>query len=154
VNLDVKEIPRGNIMARWTKTQGDHGFQSGGSKYDCATNDTTAYVKKRQLIKRMLEVTNQTNGITDEAFADAMEAIESMVPKSETPQPKEHATMKGSGHSCSSMKCPPRPTKKGRPPNTSLRSWKQEQKRKQKESTDEENPTGAKTRPVNEVMGL
>jgi len=74
------------------------------------------------LIKRMLEVTNQTNGITDEAFADAMEAIESMVPKSETPQPKEHATMKGSGNSCSSMKCPRRPTKMGRPPNTSLRS--------------------------------
>jgi len=42
--------------------------------------------------------------------------------------------------------------KKGRPANSSLRSRKEDQKRHNRQSTDEENPRGGKTRLIADVM--
>lgn len=65
MNLDIKSIPRANIMARWSKCgSGGHG-ETLAWRDDISTKEMTNFVKKRMLLKKMEEVTNGTINISD-----------------------------------------------------------------------------------------
>ena len=121
-------------------------------------------LKKRTLVNRVLEVVYAPEPIMDDLYSQVMWAIDrSRSIASLHHKPVGHLNtvvgISGSrGHEsiCAQphIKCPDRPTKTGRPPNTSLQSWREEQKRNTCESTDEENPRGGKTRLINDVLSL
>ena len=70
MNLDIKSILRANIMARWSKCgSGGHGETSAWRDH-ISTKETTNFVKKRMLLKKMEEVANETSNISDDAFTE------------------------------------------------------------------------------------
>jgi hypothetical protein len=82
-----------------------------------------------------------------------MSAMDSVAAESDIADTPPHAPNAASHLNCTiPIRCPDRPIKKGRPANSSLKSWNDEQKRKQRDSTDEENPRGGKTRLLAQVM--
>ncbi|TVU49926.1 hypothetical protein EJB05_01270, partial [Eragrostis curvula] len=153
VHLDRRVIPCKNIMKRWTK---DATKQTWPRKSGDA--------RRSIFIKKALELAN-ANEIPDDEFLSVLEAIDQAnIASAKKANAKGHTS---DPHVLPEMvvplQCPLRPTKRGRPGSTSLRSWEQGVKRKRKNSArkkapqaltseDEENPYGGKTRSVQELV--
>ncbi|KAG0540465.1 hypothetical protein BDA96_03G411500 [Sorghum bicolor] len=173
VHLDRTEIPPGNIMYRWTK--------HAGPEYSPCTRELTMDqvsarvdgTKRHVLLKRALEFAHGDDPIDDEAFAEAMRAMDAIVPRKDhsVSSFREHGgEVKTSGPSLGNAEsmptaCPPRPIRTGRPRNTSLKSWQKHEISVKKVSSterpdnildinDEEGNIAAKTRKVDELMRM
>ncbi|CAD6258724.1 unnamed protein product [Miscanthus lutarioriparius] len=164
VHLDVKEIPKNNIMPRWMKDgdeSADHSNVKTGFHVIRGSSDV---LKKRALVSRVLEVAYGPNAISEEVYAQAMGVMDLVRSQSSMLQPlvdqPSHdprisvVTSASAISAPTNIRCPDRPTKKGRPANSSLQSWKEEQKRNNRQSTDEENPRGDKTRLIADVLAV
>jgi hypothetical protein len=170
VHLDVKEIPKRNIMARWLKNQFESDENRDGKRISVLSVVSDDLLKKRAIINRALEVAYGTEAISEDAFIEAMEALDSVrrQPYIAVPELARKATHDlhtsateaviptcvSTAMPTSNISCPDRPTKKGRPSSSSLRSWKEEQKRNKSQSTDEENPRNGKTRSIVDVLAF
>ncbi|KAG0519311.1 hypothetical protein BDA96_09G253100 [Sorghum bicolor] len=162
VHLDRTEIPPGNIMYRWTK--------HAGPEYSPCTRElmmdqVSARVDgTKSHVKRALEFAHGDDPIDDEAFAEAMRAMDAIVPRKDhsVSSFREHGgEVKTSGPSLGNAESMPT----GRPRNTSLKSWQKHEISVKKVSSterpdnildinDEEGNIAAKTRKVDELMRM
>ncbi|CAD6228294.1 unnamed protein product [Miscanthus lutarioriparius] len=136
VYLDVKEIPKNNIMPRWMKDgdeSADHSNVKTGFDVIRGSSDV---LKKRALVNRVLEVAYGPNTISEEVYAQAMGVMDLVRSQSSMLQPLvdqpfhdpriSAVTSASAIGAPTNIRCPDRPTKKGRPANSSLQSWKEE----------------------------
>ncbi|KAG0528690.1 hypothetical protein BDA96_05G033700 [Sorghum bicolor] len=168
VHLDVKEVPSGNIMPRWMKNDPEPKTSICPIRRSDISGASLTVLKKRALLSHMMKVAYGTDEISDEAFTQAMAAVDSLVIR---PASSSAATLQSTitdhntnykqsvaalsvpmPKSNSTIRCPDRPIKNGRPPHSTLKSWKDQQKRTRCVSTDEENPRGGKTRRIVDVL--
>lgn len=146
-------------MFRWTKdaTRVEETREQKGIGGDAAAK--VDYIRKQVMMKKLIEMTGADGTLSDGVFAEAMEALDWVIARRNA----EKGVVAESPH-CNTdnlgvrpTKCPPRPVRKGRPRNTSLKSYEAEVTKqakhgpaggcKRKESsTDEENPRGSKQR--------
>ncbi|CAD6257791.1 unnamed protein product [Miscanthus lutarioriparius] len=76
VHMEKTEIPAGNIMARWTKNatkEKNNGIEESGADYD---NETTEYIRKQLLLKKVLTAAGVDGTITDGWLIEAMAALD------------------------------------------------------------------------------
>jgi len=158
VHLDKTEIPRYNIKHRGTKEAGQSPGSSTSANGTMAMSETTDYMQKMLLLKRLVELANSRTTLGEGVFFEAMQAMDRISSYRDTKDNSNNRKALGNidGGGVMPITCPPRPSRRGRPQNTSLHSWEIEQhKEKQqvivkageqiKETTDEENPKGGKT---------
>lgn len=159
VHLDKTEIPRYNIKHRGTKEAGQSPGSSTSANGTMAMSETTDYMQKMLLLKRLVELANSRTTLGEGVFFEAMQAMDRISSYGDTEDNSNNnrkALGNIDGGGVMPITCPPRPSRRGRPQNTSLHSWEVEQhKEKQqvivkageqiKETTDEENPKGGKT---------
>lgn len=131
-------------MARWMKVESNLAVTYDGNKSFALSAASVDQLQKHLLLRRVIEVTSGSSVLPSAAFTQAMSAMDSISTSSHNVAPTVDYNLP--------ILCPSRSTKKGRPSNSSLQSWKDEQKRKKRESTDEENPRGGKTRLVSDVL--
>lgn len=164
------EIPKNNINIRWLKTQDDIEGTLHGKRSSALGMASADFLKKRALLDRAIQVAYGTKAISEEAFTQAMDVMDSVcrLPSSDQGDCAPSGThdlhvrvMESVVSTCgmfeplsAHISCPDRPTKKGRPSNSSLTSWKEQQKRQNLESTDEENPKNGKMHPLADVMAV
>jgi hypothetical protein len=157
-------------MAQWLKNQFEPDDNCDGKRISVLSVVSADFLKKRAIINCALEVANGTEAISEDAFIEAMEALDSVRRQAYTAEPELERkaihdlhtsatepvipTCVSTSMPTSNISCPDRPTKKGRPSSSSLRSWKEEQKRNQSQSTDEENPRNGKTWSIADVLAF
>jgi hypothetical protein len=79
-------------------------------------------------------VASGSKPLSESAFSQAMSAMDSVAAESDIADTPPHAPNAASHLNCTiPIRCPDRPIKKGRPANSSLKSWNDEQKRKQRD---------------------
>lgn len=157
--MDRTEIPSGNILFRWTK----NAMNEKSSKH----NDTTSadYLRKKVMMNKLAEMSGPDGTMSDGMFTEAMEALDRVIARQNAVkgvpvQSLDHSNVE---EGVRPAKCPPRPVRKGRPRNTSLKSYEAEMAKQMKKgpacvskklesSTDEENPRGGKTKALGELL--
>ncbi|OQU86059.1 hypothetical protein SORBI_3003G007000 [Sorghum bicolor] len=170
VHLDVKEVPSGNIMPRWLKNDPEPETSISATRRPDISGASVNVLKKRALLNCILQVAYGPDDISDEAFTQAMSVVDSLVVRTtssstatlQSPITDNNTNYKQSvappsvpmPKSSSTIRCPDRPINTGRPPHSTLKSWKDQQKRARCASTDEENPREAKTRRIVDVMAF
>jgi hypothetical protein len=117
------------------------------------------------MLKRVLDAPGVERSLNDVGLSEAMNALDILI--SVNTAPKEGTTSLSRGLLANEdggpTSCPPRLATKGHPQNTSLKSYETARKRKNKtrcselssgemNSTADENPRGAKTRELRELM--
>lgn len=155
-------------MPRWMKNDAEPETSICPTRRSDISGASLTVLKKRALLSHMMKVAYGTDDISDEAFTQAMAAVDSLVVR---PASSSAATLQSTitdhntnykqsvaaptvpmPKSNSTIRCPDRPIKNGRPPHSTLKSWKDQQKRTRCVSTDEENPRGGKTRRIVDVL--
>ncbi|CAN6191154.1 unnamed protein product [Urochloa humidicola] len=130
IHLDRLEIPKGNIMDRWTKYYDSSDANFNPWQELALHNDN---VKRKVLLNRAFELANKQGRLSNFAFEQALKSITtSTEPQRETPPRKAGAEITNIPTSC-----PPRKLKGGRPPNTGLKSWISSMKRAAKQKPNE-----------------
>jgi hypothetical protein len=165
MHLDVAEVPTGNILERWRKDVVDVGLEGNAAIEDANTKETTEYIHKRIMLKRVLDAAGVERSLDDVGLSEAMKALDMLISINKTPIEGTTGQSRGllADEDSEPTSCPPRPAKKGRRRNTSLKSYETARKRKNKtmssylssgetSSTDDENPRGKKTRELRELM--
>lgn len=169
MHLDTKEIPSGNIMSRWLKDDPQLANNAALSTRPDISGASADMLKKRVLLKRAIDVVYGKNELNEEAFAQAMGAMDSVVCPGMSSrntsadmiktQENDHQKKCVQGNDAPSLgnhesiSCPDRTRKNGRPSHSSLKSWKEQQKRMNRDSNVEENTGGRKTRRLADVLG-
>ena len=123
-------------MPRWMKDgdeSADHSNVKTGFDVIRGSSDV---LKKRALVNRVLEVAYGPNTISEEVYAQAMGVMDLVRSQSSMLQPLvdqpfhdpriSAVTSASAIGAPTNIRCPDRPTKKGRPANSSLQSWKEE----------------------------
>lgn len=130
MHLDRTEIPPGNIKHRWTRS-------AGPQLATCSTLDITDQVasKIEAVKRRALQLAQGSDPIDDQTFTETLHCMDNMLrlqvstssqlietcnhtESIQSIQDKQHVP----------LSCPPRPTRTGRPRDTSLKSWKKHEK--------------------------
>lgn len=119
-------------------------------------------LKKRALVNRVLELAYAPEPIRHDLYSQITGAMDPARTHSPMPQHLEGPSHYINGITGvatpysigppSYIHCPDRPRKKGRPSNSNLQSWIEEQKRNNRQSTDQENPRGGQTWLVADVI--
>ena len=130
-------------------------------------NETTEYIRKQLLLKKVLTAAGVDGTITDGWLTEAMAALDKLTSLRTTVKGGAVANVGeriGSDEEALPSQCPPRPIRRGRPRNSSLKSYENEKKnqvrsrpddtgKKVATSTDEENPRNGKTKKaLNELL--
>jgi hypothetical protein len=170
VHLDRTEIPGGNVHPRWTREAGaatNSAAELSVIEQMTAQNDE---LKRRVLVMKALELSQSKGPIDDEAYADALRAMQNIVPSTQgdiypniSPCGEVGRSIWEETNVTESIACPERVKRAGRPRDTSLKSWKKhyklEKENKRNEDKDIEGPDErkqgarpAKTRRVTDLM--
>lgn len=163
--MEKTDIPASNIMARWTKnaTQpNNNGMQKGGADHD---KETTEYIRKQLSLKKVLTAAGVDGTIPDGGLTVAMAALDKLTSLRTTDKGVPGANMGeyiGTDEEALTRQCPPRPIRRGRPRNSSLKSYENEKKNQVRSRPDDtgkkvatstdENPRNGKTRALNELL--
>lgn len=169
MHLDRTEIPKCNIKERWTKEAGQDSVDGVGSSLVDQVRAQNDEMKRHVLVMKALELSQAKGPIDDEAYTDALRAMESIVPCRQSSIEMVNST--ATDDACSvfgishglPIACPMRPKRAGRPRDTSLKSWKKHDKlekdtrRKQEETkavgdTNEEGNRPSKTIKLADLM--
>jgi len=120
---------KGSIHQRWTKEAGpDINAGSGCSVMEQITAQSDE-LKRRVLVMKALELSRTKGPINDEAYSDALRAMESIVPvRQASIETINSAANDETSNVCApshelTIACPPRAKRAGRPRDTSLKSW-------------------------------
>lgn len=141
IHLDMREIPKRNIMERWTKLYDD---DMGNSQYLQNLAITNTMQKKSLVLKKAFEFANKDGKLSNRNFNEAIRVLEKankveMANKGPTNIEIGESNNQDGGKPTS---CPVSTSKGGRPPHTSLKSWqaskKKKKERKQDSSVDKE----------------
>lgn len=164
VHLEKTEIPPGNIMTRWTKDAIEDLVQSKEAQRGACIEDTANYLRKQLWLKKLLSCAGVAGPVSETGLGDAMSSLDELISEIKTGTDAKaniecQETVSGAA---GPSQCPARPARKGRPRNTSLKSYKEEQKRCKKggngstksmaATTDEENQSHAKTKTIAELI--
>jgi hypothetical protein len=165
VHTDKTEIPSGNVLFRWTKnaTVGEAAGREKGVEQKEQSN--ADYIRKMVMIKKLQAMMGSDGTMSDGVFAEAMEALDRVIARQTTERsvPPDSIDSHTEVVDVRPAKCPPRPARKGRPRNTSLKSYEEEVTRLKKKgppavgerleaSIDDENPRSGKTRALEELL--
>ncbi|CAL5051401.1 unnamed protein product [Urochloa decumbens] len=131
--LDRRQIPRANILKRWTKVyDNNHSTQQFIEHLSEANDD----MKRTMLINTALQLANSTGKISNTLYADTMASIMKAVDtasSSATPC----TTSKQVDENTLPTSWPSSTYKGGRPAHSSLKSWQSSIKRQRVQSSDE-----------------
>lgn len=166
MHLDKTEIPSGNIMDRWRK-DADKDPMEGASGEVSVAKETAVYLRKQLMLKRVLDIAGVNVAVDEPGYADAVEALDRLIAaRSVAPVDVQEGVKLGVANGATRpTACPARPSRKGRPQNSSLKSYEESVKRGKKSKrsaagvfgvgvTDEENPSGGKTKTLAEIVGV
>ncbi|CAO2183235.1 unnamed protein product [Urochloa humidicola] len=162
VHLDKQEIPRRNILGRWTKAwdSDETHNQLHGMKI-CTEED-----KRRMIINKAMELANKKTRLSNYEFENAMQVL-TRVDENNQGRPQQTEARQQILLSTDQIptSCPPSTYKGGRPPNTGLKSWLANNKKKGSMTTTEaseevsdwpyeENPPTRKKRSISEISSI
>ncbi|XP_039814154.1 protein FAR1-RELATED SEQUENCE 5-like [Panicum virgatum] len=160
VYLERQEIPRCNIMRRWTKEAIVHKLH----EIETSVGSDVDEMRKKALLLQTLQVVHSNSGIDEQMFRNAMDALR-MMPALQTSagtimqEDKRTVTF---GDLETPAACPPRTMKGGRPASTGLKAWlgRSQKKRSAGRPTrddetqdwpEEERPARKKTKRVSDI---
>ncbi|CAL4994763.1 unnamed protein product [Urochloa decumbens] len=163
LHLDKAEIPRRNILGRWTKAWDGCDPQNQVHAMDiCSEED-----KRRMIINKALQLANKRSRLSNYEFEQAMQVLTTVDQNNERGAEKKLAPQQQLLLSNDQIptSCPPSTYKGGRPPNTGLKSWLASTKKQTMTSSPqptelvcdwpyEENPPTRKKRSISEVGRL
>ncbi|KAF8706465.1 hypothetical protein HU200_030738 [Digitaria exilis] len=161
VSMDYMEVPKGNVLPRWTKQP---SLALNTCTVQAASEDEADKLMKKALLLKTLEIVNGKRKLDEAGFKQAMTALE----QEETAKqcdPVGSFCMQtfSSPTKCDvPLSCPKSSYTGGRPPNTGMKSWLAKTNKKvNKTSSDsesmpidwpeEEAPKNKKTKRLKEI---
>ncbi|CAN6372443.1 unnamed protein product [Urochloa humidicola] len=158
-HLDKRQIPKKNIMSRWTKLCDEDSSNSEYLRQLAINNDEE---KRRMILKKAFELATKTTRISNYTFEQTMQALADAENSSNIVRSKPSIKQKPKLAENQPTSCPASTFKGGRRPHTSLNSWLTSKKKKRSEEStnlekatsdwpEEENPPLKKRRSVYEI---
>lgn len=164
MHLDRTELPAGNIMERWRKDCTEEDMRGKYTTKESKNEETTAYIQKKLMVKKVLALAGVDGALDEEGYKEAMEALDKII-SVKTLGGKGVGALGSESEITRPTLCPERPTRKGRPHNTDLKSYEASLKKQKtkltsdkkaggRTTTDEENQAGGRTRALSELMSI
>ena len=121
LHLDRQEIPKFNIMRRWTKEA--VVYKAHGEQTDIASD--ADQMRKKALMLQTLQIVHGPSPLDEQMFKNAMQALRP-ADRTQREDPPFDGQYQCSLHDDAGpvpLSCPPRTMKGGRPPSTGLNAW-------------------------------